>query len=289
MEGVIVKGIGGFYYVKSNDVVYECKARGIFRKEGITPCVGDKVTIELISEKDAIIQAIRPRKNIFTRPPIANVDSFVIVMAAKFPAPNVSLLDKLLVMGELNSTDCVVCINKTDLVKEEDLTIFNEIYSPIYPVVFTSGLTGEGTDTLIMHIKGKAAAIAGPSGVGKSTLINCLEDKKLSKTGDISKKSRRGKHTTRHVELFETKDKGMLFDTPGFTSFNILEAQERDLAYFYPEIIPFNSKCRYDNCRHLTEPGCLVRKAVEKGEIHRSRYESYRSQMNEIREKRKYR
>lgn len=288
MEGVIVKGIGGFYYVKTEKKVYECKARGIFRKDGITPCVGDHVTIKPFSDEEAVILAIHPRKNHFIRPPIANVDCFVIVMAAKKPAPNMAILDKFLVMAEFNHTDIVVCINKADLADEANLGLFTEIYGPVYPMAITSGATGMGIDRLKELLKGKVAAVAGPSGVGKSTLLNRMEGQKLAVTGEVSMKSQRGKHTTRHVELFETEGGGMLFDTPGFTSFDILEAKEEELAYLYPEMAPYMGKCYYDNCRHLAEPGCAVHDALERGEIHSSRYASYKTQVNEIREMRKY-
>jgi len=287
MEGIIIKGIAGFYYVKANDKVYECKARGLFRKEGITPYVGDHVRLTL-GEKDATVSEILHRKNAFIRPPVANVDQFVVVASVTKPEPNFSIIDRFLVMAEFYETEVVLCFNKVDLAKEERLQNLLEIYQPIYPVVLASGKTGQGIDELTGYLGGKTSALAGPSGVGKSSILNRITQNDSAQTGEIGDKSQRGKHTTRHVELFEIGNGGYLFDTPGFTSFEILEAEEDQLADCYPEMLPYRGQCRYDNCRHLSEPSCAVREALQKGKIHSSRYNSYLEQMKEIQSAKKY-
>ncbi|MCQ4635296.1 ribosome small subunit-dependent GTPase A [Anaerovorax odorimutans] len=290
MKGTIVKGIAGFYYVKSGTEVYQCKARGVFKKEGITPFVGDQVEFDLgrDEEDDGLIREIGERKNQFVRPPIANVDCFAVVLAAARPKPNLSIADRFLVMAEKSGTDVILCINKIDLAKGKTVSEILEIYRQIYPVVCLSGSTGEGIAELREQMSGKRTALAGPSGVGKSTILNRLIPGAGAETGDISEKTRRGKHTTRHCELFDLGGGTMIFDTPGFTSFDILEADEEELQFLYPEMEPFVGQCRYDNCRHLKEPGCAVRQAVEDGEITPCRYESYKDQLKEIQEKKKY-
>lgn len=290
MKGTIVKGIAGFYYVRYENETYQCKARGLFKKDDIKPQVGDFVEFEYGAgeEDDGWITEILKRKNSFIRPPIANVDCFVIVMAAAHPKPNLAVMDKFLVMAEKSGTDIVVCINKTDLAKANAIDRLKAIYDPVYPVVCISGAEGKGIDELRSQLKGKHVALAGPSGVGKSTILNCLIPDADAETGSISHKSKRGRHTTRHSELFDLGDGTMIFDTPGFTSFDILEADEEELQHLYPEIAPFAGKCRYDNCRHIKEPGCAVRAAVEEGMISTQRYESYKTQLEEIREKNRY-
>lgn len=288
MKGIIVKGIAGFYYVKTEEKVFQCKARGIFKKDGITPYVGDEVNIEKLDDDEAVINEILPRKNSFIRPPIANVDCFVIVAAAARPDPNLDIIDKFLVMAEKSHTDIIICINKIDLVTDEKIKEIEEIYQDIYPLVSVCGKIGQGLDELADLMKGRKCALAGPSGTGKSTLLNRLQSKYTVETGDISEKTKRGKHTTRHVELFETNFGTLLFDTPGFTSFDVLEAEEDELHFLYPEMSALIGGCKYDDCRHLVEPGCCIREAVEQGKIHESRYQSYVSQLKEIREKKKY-
>lgn len=288
MIGVIVKGIGGFYFVKVDDQVYRCKARGIFRKEGIIPRVGDEVNIVVQEGQESVIDRILPRRNEFLRPAIANVDRLIIVMAARRPEPNLTILDRFLVMAEQHRTSIVICLNKIDLDNGEVGRSFTETYKNVYPLVFTSTVTGEGIQKLKTLMAGNKCCFAGPSGVGKSNLLNRLEGRIIAETGEISNKSQRGKHTTRHVELYELEGGGLVFDTPGFTSFDILEAEEDQLAFLYPEMVPLIGGCRYDNCRHLSEPECRIRDAVDSGSIHPSRYESYCSQMKEIQEKRKY-
>ena len=290
MKGTIVKGIAGFYYVKHEDEVYQCKARGNFRNDGIKPMVGDFVTFEEGQGEadDGWITEIHERKNSFIRPPISNVDCFVIVMAAAQPKPNLAVMDKFLVMAEKSNTDIVLCVNKTDLAKKKTLDMLEEIYGNVYPMVFVSCSENEGLDELKAMLKGKHVALAGPSGVGKSTILNHLIPGAEAETGSISHKSKRGKHTTRHSELFDLGDGTMLFDTPGFTSFDILEAEEDELQHLYPEIAPYAGKCRYDDCRHIKEPDCAVRAAAEAGEISQQRYDSYKTQLEEIRNKDKY-
>ena len=290
MKGTIVKGIAGFYYVKHEDKVYQCKARGVFKNDGIKPMVGDYATFEEGAGEDdnGWVTEIHERKNEFIRPPIANVDCFVIVMAAAQPKPNLAVMDKFLVMAEKSNTDIVLCVNKTDLAKGKTLDQLNEIYGSVYPMVFVSAGKHEGIDELKSMLKGKHVALAGPSGVGKSTILNCLIPGADAETGSISHKSKRGRHTTRHSELFDLGDGTMLFDTPGFTSFDILEAEEDELQHLYPEIAPYAGKCRYDNCRHIKEPECAVREAVESGEISQERYDSYKTQLEEIQKKDRY-
>lgn len=274
----------------SGSRIWQCKARGIFKKEGLTPAVGDLVEFELGKgqEDDGLITEILPRKNQFIRPPIANVDCFAVVMAAAHPKPNLAVADKFLVMAEKSGTDVIFCINKADLAKPETIERLTAIYAPVYPVVCLNGALGDGIDELKQLMKGKRTALAGPSGVGKSTLLNCLIPGASAETGDVSHKTKRGRHTTRHSELFDLGDGTMIFDTPGFTSFDILEADEEELQHLYPEFVPYLGECRYDDCRHIKEPGCAVRRAVEEGRICRQRYESYAAQLAEIQEKRRY-
>ena len=298
MNGIIIKGIGGFYYVKTEDDIFECTGRGIFKKKGIKLQVGDRVVIsekELSKEArergishEGVIEEVLDRKNSFIRPPIVNVDTFAVTFAAKDPEPNFSLIDKFLVMAEMNHVAAVIVINKSDLCDEETLKGYEDVYSGLYPVVRVSGTEGKGLDELEKHILGRTVAFAGPSGVGKSTLINLLIPDAEMETGEVSKKTARGRHTTRHVEIFESKGGGLVYDTPGFTSFDILEAEEDELQDYYPDIASYKGSCYYDNCRHLREPDCAVKAAVKAGEISRVRYRSYKSNMEEIKEKRKY-
>lgn len=288
MNGLIIKGIGGFYYVKTADGVYQTRGRGIFKKDGVTLMVGDNVDMEVLPDGDGVINAIYPRRNQFIRPPIANVDCFVVVLAAAKPKPNFSVIDKFLVMAERSDMEAVICVNKCDLASGKDLEEICSIYEAVYPVVCVSGRTGQGIDGLQQLLKGRRAAFAGPSGVGKSTITNRIIPHANMETGDVSRKTARGRHTTRHVEIFETEGGGLIFDTPGFTSFDILEAEEEDLADYYPELAALKGQCRFDNCRHMKEPDCAVRAAAEAGRISRIRYESYLANMEELRKRRKY-
>ena len=288
MKGLIIKGIGGFYYVLTEEGVYQAKGRGIFKKKGLTLAVGDNVDIEVLPDGDAVINAVDTRKNQFIRPPIVNVDTFIVVFAAKNPKPNYTIIDKFLIMAEQNNIEPVICINKCDLATEEELAETEAIYKGVYPVVFASGATGQGIDELKKYMAGKRVAFAGPSGVGKSTITNRIIPEANMETGEISSKTRRGKHTTRHVEIFQTEEGGMIFDTPGFTSFDILDTDEESLMDFYPEIERLKGQCRFDNCYHMKEPGCVVRQAADEGQIHSVRYESYVSNMNELKNRKKY-
>ncbi len=288
MRGLIIKGIGGFYYVKTAEEIFQAKGRGIFKKDGITLAVGDVVDIEVLDDGDAVINSIEPRKNQFIRPPIANIDRFIVVFAATKPKPNFSIIDKFLIMAEQHHIEPVICVNKCDLAKPATIEEIKAIYEDVYPTIFVSAETGEGIDDLMPYIQGHRVAFAGPSGVGKSTITNRIIPHANMETGNVSKKTARGKHTTRHVEIFEVEGGGFVFDTPGFTSFEILDAEEDNLSDFYPDLLKFKGQCRFDNCRHLKEPECSVRDAVERGEIHPLRYASYLANMEEIKKRKKY-
>lgn len=287
MKGLITKGVGGFYYVETEQGTYRAKGRGHFKKDGIILSVGDYVELEVRDDGDSVIDSIYPRKNSFIRPPIANVDKLIIVSAAKKPAPNFQLIDKFLIMAESHDVECIVCFNKVDLVKEDFKDYISSIYGGEYPLVFVSTLTGEGIQQLESMIAGKTVAFAGPSGVGKSTIINKIVPEAHMETGKISEKTSRGRHTTRHVQIFDY-GKGKIFDTPGFTSFDILDVDEEQLGLYYPEISRYAEGCRFDNCRHLKEPDCAVRKAVEEGKISKLRYESYVQNLEDIRNRNRY-
>lgn len=300
LNGIIIKGIAGFYYVKSGESVYRCKARGVFKQRDFKLAVGDRVKMEVIPDNDdSWITEVFPRKNSFIRPFVANVDCFVIVAAIAKPAPVLSVIDKFLVMAEKANTDIVLCFNKCDMVSEkgskgrkaaEMMELLKEIYEPLYPVVFLDSQNGTGFEQLTPLLAGKTAALTGASGVGKSTILNRLIPEAAAETGKISDKSGRGKHTTRHSELFTIDEEygTMIFDTPGFMSFDILEAEEEELQHFYPEFTDLLGSCRYDNCKHLAEPECSVRKALEEGRIHKNRYASYCAQMEAIRQSKQY-
>lgn len=293
LQGTIIKGIAGFYYVLAGEgesrKVYECKARGIFRLDGVTPLAGDRVTISLQEDGTGSVEQILPRVNEFDRPPVANVETMVLVAASKEPEPNFPLLDRFCVMAEQKNCRIAVCVNKADIGDPAVLQRFRNVYGPIYPVFIVSTVTGEGFDDLRAFLKGTQAALAGPSGVGKSSIANVLLDHEASATGEISRKTLRGKNTTRHTELFDAGD-FRLFDTPGFTSFELGETEEAQLQHFFPEFAPYLGKCRFDNCRHLEEPGCAVAKAAEEKTISRRRYASYKDMMKTLQqmEKEKY-
>lgn len=291
MLGLILKGIGGFYYVLTEKGIIEAKGRGIFKRDGIALCVGDEVDIDITEEhaSKGVICRIYPRKNVFYRPPICNVDLITVVFAVKQPEPNYAVIDKLLITAQMKKTEAIVCINKADLASEEEIERLCSIYDRAFTVAVVSANTGEGMDLLKELFKGKKTALAGPSGAGKSSITNLLHPQAEMLTGEISKKTKRGKHTTRHVELFSLENGGVLFDTPGFTSFELPEMEEDDLRNYYPEFSAFEANCRFDNCNHINEPDCAVKKAVSDGNINKSRYMSYLAIMNELKKRKKYR
>ena len=286
MTGEIVKGIGGFYYVETPEGTYQCRARGLFKKKKITPTVGDRVRITVLDDEEAVIDEILPRRNIFVRPAVSNIDLMVTVVAAKDPDPNTQVIDRMLVTAERSGAEAALCINKTDLDADEAKRI-GSIYEDLYPVIYVSCVTGEGTEDLMELIRGRRVALTGPSGVGKSTILNTLKPEAEAETGSVSDKTQRGRHTTRHVELFDLPGDTGVFDTPGFTSFEMQPAADEDLPLdrYFPEMEPFLGCCRYDNCRHVSEPGCRIKEAVESGEIAGSRYQSYLSQLEELQER----
>ena len=273
MRGKIYKGIGGFYYVATDTgEIIECKARGKFRKEHIIPIIGDDVEIEVKNGKGSITE-IYERRNSLIRPAVANIDLIVVVVAAKDPEPATFVTDKMLVNAEINGIDAVVCINKTDLAENAEL---KETYEKSgYKTLSVSATEKNGLDELFEIIKGKTAAFAGVSGVGKSTILSHITGMSLE-TGEVSDKISRGRHTTRHVELFKVNGGGFVLDTPGFSSVETEDITAEELEECFPEICKFSGRCRFRGCAHLEEPDCAVKKAVSDGMIPQSRYESYK-------------
>ena len=292
MQGKIIKGIAGFYYVYGEDgELYECKAKGIFRKDKQKPLVGDNVEITVLDpdKKEGNLVEIFPRKNSLIRPAVANVDQAFVIFAADKPRPNFMLLDRFLIMMEQEEVPAVICFNKKDLVSEKEARELYEVYKDCgYQVILSSTLEGEGTDEIRKALEGKTTVVAGPSGVGKSSLTNLLQGEVQMETGEISKKLKRGRHTTRHSQVIPVGEDTFLMDTPGFSSLYITGMEEHELKDYFPEFRKYEGKCRFQGCRHIHEPGCRVKEALENGEISRLRYEDYLSLYEELKEKRRY-
>lgn len=292
MRGKIIKGIAGFYYIYAEDgEIYECKAKGIFRKDNQKPLVGDNVEITVLDEKEkeGNLTDILPRKNSLIRPAVANVDQAFVIFAMVDPKPNFMLLDRFLIMMEQEGVPAVVCFNKKDLAAEEELEYLYHTYQNCgYQVILSSALKEEGLDEIREILKGKTTVVAGPSGVGKSSLTNCLQEDIQMETGEISRKLKRGRHTTRHSQVIPIAEDTYLVDTPGFSSLYLTEMEEQELKDYFPEFRKFEGQCRFQGCRHIHEPGCAVKEALENHEISTLRYEDYLGLYEELKEKRRY-
>ena len=292
MQGKIIKGIAGFYYVYGEDgELYECKAKGIFRKDKQKPLVGDNVEITVLDpdKKEGNLVEIFPRKNSLIRPAVANVDQAFVIFAADKPKPNFMLLDRFLIMMGQEEVPAVICFNKKDLVSEKEARELYEVYKDCgYQVILSSTLEGEGTDEIRKALEGKTTVVAGPSGVGKSSLTNLLQGEVQMETGEISKKLKRGRHTTRHSQVIPVGENTFLMDTPGFSSLYITGMEEHELKDYFPEFRKYEGKCRFQGCRHIHEPDCEVKAALQRGEISSIRYEDYLSLYEELKEKMRY-
>ena len=292
MTGKIIRGIAGFYYVHAEDgLVYECRAKGIFRNRKIRPLVGDNAEISVLGTDppEGNVDEILARRNELIRPAVANVDQALVVFAAKDPEPNLNPLDRFLVMLCRMDVDVSIVFNKTDLADEETVERFRRIYEPAgYPVLSLSTYTGQGMDRIRDGLRGRTTVLAGPSGVGKSSLTNRLMPEANMETGSVSEKIRRGRHTTRHSELFCLENGTYLMDTPGFSSMYVDEMEPEELKDCFPEFEPFTGGCRFPGCVHMGEKVCGIKTAVEEGKISRSRYENYRLLYTEQKEKRRY-
>lgn len=277
MNGTIIKALSGFYYVSTQDGTYECRARGKFRLDGTSPLVGDKVSFNLDSNGKGYIEKVFERKNFFIRPAVANIDALVFVAANTNPVTDPFLIDRVSVIAEESDCELIVCINKTDIDSADELY---DIYSKSgFVTVKTSAETGDGIKELVSALQGKICAFTGNSGVGKSSILNAIVPELRLEVGAVSEKLGRGKHTTRHVELFKLCDNTYIADTPGFASFEIEMMQsinKEELMYDFREFREHIGKCRFNDCAHLKEPGCAVTEALAAGKIMPSRYESYK-------------
>lgn len=292
MRGKIIKGIAGFYYVHIvHSGVYECKAKGIFRNKNIKPLVGDDVEVEILDEENKLgnISNIFMRKNELIRPAVANINQSIVVFAIADPMPNLNLLDRFLVMMERSNIDTIICFNKVDLVNEDKVMKYKDIYvNAGYHVIFTSTMLHIGIEDVYRLIHGKTTAFAGPSGVGKSSLLNSLMPEANSQIGEISEKIKRGKHTTRHTEIFNVCDNTYLMDTPGFSSLYKNDFECEELQWYFRDFIDYNDTCRFKGCVHVGEPDCNVKKAVEQGKISSYRYDNYLLLYDELKNRKKY-
>lgn len=275
-EGIIIKALSGFYYVKTSEGIVACKARGRFRLDGTSPLVGDRVQLRIDADGSGRVDSVFERKNFFIRPAVANIDTLVFIAANVNPVTDPFLIDRVAVIAHEAGCELVICVNKVDLNAGDELY---DIFSAAgYTVVRTSAETGEGAAELRRILRGKVCALTGNSGVGKSSILNILLPGAAIPTGEVSEHLGRGKHTTRHVELYPLGDDTYVADTPGFASFEIQMMQtiaKEDLQFDFPEFAPYIGKCRFADCAHLKEPGCAIREALESGAIGKSRYSSY--------------
>ena len=292
MQGKIIKGIAGFYYIYAEDGnIYECKAKGIFRKDNFKPLVGDNVEITVLNEeeKEGSVTSILPRRNSLIRPAVANVDQAFLIFAMENPKPNFLLLDRFLIMMEQQKIPVVICFNKKDVGEKKEMEKLYEIYTGCgYCVVLSSTYEGEGMDEIREILKGQTTVVAGPSGVGKSSITNALQENVQMETGEISKKLKRGKHTTRHSQVIPVGHDTYLMDTPGFSSLYLTDIEEQELKAYFPEFRRYEEQCRFQGCRHIHEPDCGVKAALPEHEISQLRYEDYLGLYNELKEKRRF-
>lgn len=296
VEGTIIKGIAGFYYVEAGQTIYECKARGKFRNKHIIPVIGDNVLISLKEEENSTdrylegtIEEILERKNSLIRPAVANVDQAMVVFSVTYPKIHLDLLDRFLIHIEKEDiTPCIV-LNKIDEGNPEEYAYIVERYTKVgYEVICLSAKKAFHTDLLMPKLKDKTTVFAGPSGVGKSTLINTVEEGLRLETGHVSDKIKRGKHTTRHVELIPLSGGGFVLDTPGFTSLQLDGIEADDLQYYFPEFKDYIGSCKFRGCTHIHEPGCKVQEALENGKIVKERYETYTTYYKQLKETRRW-
>lgn len=292
MQGKIIKGIAGFYYVHVEETgVFECKAKGIFRKEKIKPLVGDDVEIDVIDseERTGNIHKICDRKNELIRPAVANIDQALVIFAAARPKPNFNLLDRFLVSMEQQQIETIICFNKQDLVQAEEVEYLRNIYENCgYQLIFASAREETGMGELRKVLEHKITTVAGPSGVGKSSLVNLLQPEAEMETGAISEKIARGKHTTRHSQLIYIKEQTYIVDTPGFSSMYLTGVEEQELKSYFREFQEYESACRFLGCSHIHEPDCGVKQALAEGKISPVRYEDYVMLYEELKHSRKY-
>ncbi len=290
IQGRIIKGVGGFYYIKpsGSDEIFECRARGRFRREGLTPLVGDIVNCEIDGASGSgMIVGIMPRINSLIRPPVANVTKIAVVFSVKNPKPNLYTVDKLITAAMYAKIKPIICINKTDLCDCEELY---RIYSEAgFDTLCLSAATGENTDTLKKMLEGELTVFAGNSGVGKSSLLNCILKNAELETGEVSGRVERGRHTTRHSELMPLDDmSGYIIDTPGFSSFSVSDMDEKALCGLFPEFAPYIDGCAFGDCSHTVEKGCLVLQALNDGKISKTRHDSYIAQYKELLDNKSY-
>lgn len=291
IEGIIIRGVAGNYYVDTGNDVIECRARGLFRLKNIKPLVGDRVLIRMTAEDDSsgYIEEIAERTNEMVRPSIANVQQLIIFFAVTNPEPSFLLLDKLLIASEINKLKPVICFNKYDLADDKLRQKYESIFiNTGYKVIFTSIYDGNSLNELENILTNKLSVFSGPSGVGKSSVMNAMQPDFQLKTGEISDKLKRGKHTTRHAEIYKLDFGGYVADTPGFSSFQLESIKSSELKYYYPEIKKFDYGCRFDDCLHYKEPGCAVKDAVSKGLISQARYDNYVRLLEEIKKRKTY-
>lgn len=296
LKGTIIKGIAGFYYVEAAHRIYECKARGKFRKDNIIPLIGDNVLITLGLEENsgdkyqtAVIEEILERKNSLIRPPVANVDQAIVVFSVTYPEIHLDLLDRFLIMIEKENIIPYIVLNKIDDGKEEDYYNVVETYTQVgYEVLCLSAKKEINIEGLKEKLKGQTTVFAGPSGVGKSTLLNAIEKGLALETGEVSRKIKRGKHTTRHVELIPLGIGGFVLDTPGFTSLVLEGIHKDDLKYYFREFKSFEGSCKFSGCSHTHEPGCAIKQALETGSIIKARYDSYITYYNQLQDMRRW-
>lgn len=292
MQGKIIKGIAGFYYVHVEGYgTYECKAKGIFRKDHVKPLVGDDVIMDVLDESERLgnISEILPRRSALIRPAVANVDQALIIFAIVKPNPNFNLLDRFLIRMERQNLPTIICFNKQDIASAQEKEALRQSYETCgYHVLFISALENEGLEQVRDLLSGKTTTVAGPSGVGKSSLINKLAPKANMETGEISAKIERGKHTTRHSEIIALGEETYIVDTPGFTSLDISEITKEELGQYYPEFVQYEPYCKFSGCAHISEPSCGVKEAVAAGKISTVRYENYKILYQELKDKRRY-